>query len=70
MGAEMLVQLNGVVQALPPGATVVDAVGRAGAPERGVAVAVNGVVVPRGSWSGTPLSAGDKLEVLTAAQGG
>jgi sulfur carrier protein len=37
---------------------------------RGVAVAVNGEVVPRSTWAATPLAEGDAVEVLTAAQGG
>ena len=37
---------------------------------RGVAVAVNGEVVPRSTWSAVPLTDGDAVEVLTAAQGG
>ncbi|XVV13497.1 sulfur carrier protein ThiS [Actinoplanes sp. CA-131856] len=37
---------------------------------RGVAVAVNGEVVPRSTWSAVPLAEGDAVEVLTAAQGG
>jgi sulfur carrier protein len=37
---------------------------------RGVAVAVNGEVVPRSAWTGAPLRDGDRVEVLTAAQGG
>ena len=37
---------------------------------RGVAVAVNGTVVPRSSWAEVPLAEGDAVEVLTAAQGG
>ncbi|WP_417233476.1 sulfur carrier protein ThiS [Arthrobacter sp.] len=41
----------------------------AGCP-RGVAVAVNGEVVPRSAWAGTPLAAGDHVELLSAVQGG
>jgi sulfur carrier protein len=37
---------------------------------RGVAVAVDGAVVPRSRWTETPLAAGMRVEVLTAAQGG
>lgn len=37
---------------------------------RGVAVAVNGEVVPRSTWENTALAEGDSVEVLTAAQGG
>lgn len=37
---------------------------------RGVAVAVNGTVVPRSTWAAVALAEGDAVEVLTAAQGG
>lgn len=36
----------------------------------GVAAAVNETVVPRTRWSGTVLGDGDRVEVLTAVQGG
>ncbi|WP_240139164.1 sulfur carrier protein ThiS [Streptomyces sp. MUM 178J] len=36
----------------------------------GVAAAVNETVVPRSAWSGTVLAEGDRVEVLTAVQGG
>ncbi|MFD4118151.1 sulfur carrier protein ThiS [Streptomyces niveus] len=36
----------------------------------GVAAALNETVVPRGRWSATMLSEGDRVEVLTAVQGG
>jgi sulfur carrier protein len=39
-------------------------------PPRGIAVAVNGEVVPRASWATSELAEGDNVEVLTAAQGG
>jgi sulfur carrier protein len=37
---------------------------------RGVAVAVNGTVVPRSTWETSRLADGDAVEVLTATQGG
>ncbi len=40
------------------------------ADQRGVAVAVNGTVVPRRSWAETHISAGDDVEVINAVQGG
>ncbi|HEY0535761.1 MAG TPA: sulfur carrier protein ThiS [Actinoplanes sp.] len=40
------------------------------AARRGVAVAVNGTVVPRSTWTEVALADGDTVEVLTAAQGG
>ncbi|MER7909739.1 sulfur carrier protein ThiS [Streptomyces sp. NPDC096068] len=36
----------------------------------GVAAALNETVVPRGEWASTPLGDGDRVEVLTAVQGG
>lgn len=36
----------------------------------GVAAALNETVVPRTEWSSTPLREGDRVEVLTAVQGG
>jgi len=64
------VVLNGESRELRDPATVADAVAAAEAPERGVAVAVDGEVVSRGAWSVTSLSAGQKVEVLQAVQGG
>jgi sulfur carrier protein len=36
----------------------------------GVAVAVNGVVVPRGQWTSRAVEPGDRIEIVTAVQGG
>lgn len=36
----------------------------------GIAVAVNGEVVPRGAWPTTALGERDRIEVLGAVQGG
>lgn len=46
---------------------VVDGLGRG---RSGMAVAVNGAVVPRSRWPATELADGDQVEVLTAVQGG
>jgi sulfur carrier protein len=37
---------------------------------RGVAVALNGAVVPRAAWAQTKLNAGDAVEIVQAKQGG
>lgn len=37
---------------------------------RGVAVALNGAVVPRPHWPAAALAAGDRVEVIRAMQGG
>lgn len=49
--------------------TVADAVEATTTAERGIAVAVNGEVVPKSQWQ-QKLEAGDKVEVLSATQGG
>jgi sulfur carrier protein len=38
--------------------------------QRGVAVALNGAVVPRAAWRDTPLKPGDNVEIVRARQGG
>jgi thiamine biosynthesis protein ThiS len=50
--------------------SVADAVAPLGLPASGVAVALNECVVPRSQWASTELTAGDRLIVLRAAQGG
>jgi thiazole synthase len=68
----MRIDLNGASQELPAGATLADAVRETGAEQeaRGVAVALDGEVVPRTAWAATPLADGSKVEVLAAIQGG
>ena len=65
------VVINGEPRELPAGATVERAAEAAGAPasRRGVAVAVDGEVVPRAEWE-RPLADGARVEVLQAVQGG
>lgn len=68
----MRVVLNGELAELADGATVATAVAEV-APEagsRGVAVAVDAEVVPRGQWDSRRLSEGERVEVLVAVQGG
>jgi sulfur carrier protein len=38
--------------------------------QRGIAVALNGAVVPRAAWPATPLHPGDSVEIVRARQGG
>jgi sulfur carrier protein len=68
----LVVMLNGERHELPEGATVEAAVRDAGVPEpgRGVAVAVDGEVVPRGEWERTRVREGQRVEVVQAVQGG
>jgi thiazole synthase len=68
----MRVELNGESVALPDGAAVTKAVEASGVAgeQRGLAVAIDGEVVPRSEWERTPLREGQKVEVLAAIQGG
>jgi sulfur carrier protein len=68
----MTIELNGERLDVRTGASVADLVERAGAggERRGVAVAVDGEVVPRSAWEGTVVSEGQKVEIVGAIQGG
>lgn len=67
-----MIVVNGQSRDLPDGTAVAQLVAElTGAPDtRGVAVAVNGEVVPRGTWPTATVRGGDRVEVLTAKQGG
>lgn len=65
----MNVIVNGAKRALDDGASVAAAVRLVTEASAGIAAAVNGQVVTRGNWDGTPLADGDQVEVLTAVQG-
>jgi len=66
------VTVNGKAATMLDGATVADVVREVTGQDapRGVAVARSGAVVPRSAWSHTGLAEGDRIEVLTATQGG
>jgi sulfur carrier protein len=64
------VKLNGEARELPDGSTVARAVAELTSAPSGVAAAVNGDIVPRGSWAAALLRDGDQVEVVTAVQGG
>ena len=64
------VQVNGTPWDGPPGTTVGGLVDEWCDTPRGVAVAVNGEVVPKGRWASTRLAHGDRVEIVTAAAGG
>jgi len=66
------VVLNGSEAELADGATVLTAIEALDVPAagRGVAVAVDAEVVPRGQWDTRKLDDGARVEVLRAIQGG
>jgi sulfur carrier protein len=75
------VSINGEARELTAGTTVAEVVAELApqsdhgtapprATARGIAVAVNDEVVPRTAWPDTVLAEADRVEVLTAVQGG
>lgn len=67
----MQVIVNGVTTDVEEAASVAAVVAARGGEQRGVAVALNGDVVPRSDWGVvTRVVAGDSLEVLAPMAGG
>jgi sulfur carrier protein len=64
--------LNGEQTSIADGTTVEQLLGRLDVPPqaRGVAVAVDAEVVPRGRWPEHVVTEGAQVEVVTAIQGG
>jgi sulfur carrier protein len=66
-----MIRLNGQSLASAPG-RLADLLAEHGfrGETRGVAVAINGTVVPRSKWNETVLSDGDDIEIVKIMQGG
>nr|BFD85314.1 sulfur carrier protein ThiS [Streptomyces sp. Xyl84] len=70
MSTPVRISVNGEPREFAHG-TALDAVVRTlTAAPSGVAAALNETVVPRDRWPSTALSEGDRVEILTAVQGG
>jgi sulfur carrier protein len=66
----MEVIINGLPRQVADEMSLARAVSLLTTSARGVAAAVNGEVVRRAAWESTRLAAGDRVEVITAVQGG
>jgi sulfur carrier protein len=66
----MTVLVNGERRSLEPPLALDALVATLTSAPSGVAVALNDTVVPRTRWGGTVLADGDRVEILTAVQGG
>ncbi|MFD5427863.1 sulfur carrier protein ThiS [Streptomyces sp. NPDC127084] len=64
------VSVNGEPRVIAAGTTLDALVATLTTAPSGVAAAVNEEVVPRGEWQVTALGEGDRVEILTAVQGG
>lgn len=65
----MQLTINGEAHEVAPPCDVEELLGRLGLPCEGVAIALDGLVLPRSRW-GEQVRDGWVLEVLTAVQGG
>ncbi|WP_149551307.1 sulfur carrier protein ThiS [Streptomyces marokkonensis] len=70
MSAPVTISVNGERREVEPGTALDIVVTTLTAAPSGVAAALNETVVPRAQWPTTPLAEGDRVEVLTAVQGG
>ena len=70
MTTTLPIRVNGDLREIAAGTTLAEIVAELSAAPSGVAAAVNEAVVPRGAWPATPLAADDRVEILTAVQGG
>lgn len=66
----MNVIVNGEAKSVPAHETLAELIARHTNAHSGVAVAVNGEVVPRTAWPEHMLEDGAAIEILTAVQGG
>jgi sulfur carrier protein len=66
----MNVIVNGEARSVPANETLAELIARHTNAHSGVAVAVNGEVVPRTAWPAHVLEDGAAIEILTAVQGG
>jgi sulfur carrier protein len=67
-----MITVNGTAAELPDGALIADVLDALGVEpgRRGVAIAVDGEVVPRAQWDTTSLPSDARVEVVQAIQGG
>ena len=66
----MKLVVNGDARDVAEGIVLATLVADVAPSPKGVAVAVNGDIVPRSSWEQTMLVDDDRVEILSAAQGG
>jgi sulfur carrier protein len=67
---QLNVTINGEPRQVTRSATIADLVAAMSTAGSGIAVAVNDEVVPRGGWQSMRLHDRDRVEILTAVQGG
>ena len=66
----MKIRLNDIELTLPSGQHLTELLAVQEIAPQGVAVALNGAVLPRSRWSETRLNDGDEIHLFTAIAGG
>jgi sulfur carrier protein len=69
-GGDLHLVVNGEQLLVPGSTTLTTLVALVGIGSRGIAVAIDGQVVPRSAWPTTTLSSGARIEIVSAAAGG
>jgi sulfur carrier protein len=62
--------VNGEPRQVRDDASVADVVDLVSVTRKGIAVALEGNIVPKSQWEATLVSGGDRIEIVTAAAGG
>jgi sulfur carrier protein len=70
MNVAVKVTLNGEQREIASGMSVAQLISLVTDQDKGIAVAVNGEVLPRRHWAATALADSDQVEIVTAVQGG
>lgn len=65
-----MITVNGEDHVLSDQLTMRQLLDRLSMPEKGIAVAVDGMVLPKSRWDSTTVEKGWTIDVLTAVQGG
>jgi sulfur carrier protein len=66
----MTIVVNGEARRLDGPLSLDGLVDTMGLERQGLAIAINGEVVPRSTWADRAVGEGDQVEILTIAQGG
>lgn len=64
------IHINGEPKSIAASLNLKELIGQLGLPEQGVALALNGTVVPKLEWSLNSIDEGDRLDIFQPIAGG
>ncbi|MCL5077235.1 MAG: sulfur carrier protein ThiS [Actinobacteria bacterium] len=64
------ISINGATMQIIKDSSVADLVSQLELPNAGVALAINGSVIPKSTWASVILADKDRIELISIAQGG